>query len=363
MREPVRYLRWQLLLTVGAVAAGFAYAGPPGALTVLLLAVFEISLSFDNALVNASVMRRLTPFWKRMFLWVGVPVAAIGMRFTFPILIVALTAGLSVTTVLDLALNDAERYREYLEEGEIQINTLGGAFLMLVFLDFFLRPDRSRRPWIGVLERPLAAAGRINTASVGIVLLIVLVSSRFVPADDRLPMIVAALIAVVIYVFVNGLSELLHGLCVDPRRASVATFVYLLLLDASFSFDSVIGAFAISTNVLIICLGLTVGALYVRTLTKYFDENDTLAAFPFLGHGAHWAIGVLATILFVKNHAHVPELVTGLVGVAIIGASFRASIRETVRTESLASAIERRDPLLEPTGGSDVPADVRVRRD
>jgi hypothetical protein len=306
-------------------------------------------------------MQRLTPFWKQAFLWVGVPVAAIGMRFLFPIVIVALTAGLGVATVLDLALNDAERYRTYLEAGEIQINTLGGAFLLLVFLEFFLRPDRSRRPWLGAIERRLAAVGRLNTLPVAIVLTVVLVASRFVPEADRLPMITAALIAVVVYVLVNGVADLLHGLCVDPGRASVATFVYLLLLDASFSFDSVIGAFAISTNVVIICLGLTVGALYVRTLTKYFDERDTLGAFPFLAHGAHWAIGALAVILFAKNHAHVPELLTGLIGVAIIGASFRASVRENARIAAPAGADELPGPLGDrPADG--LPAVTSTRR-
>ena len=99
------------------------------------------------------------------------------------------------------------------------------------------------------------------------------------------------------------------------------------MLDASFSFDGVIGAFAITQDIFIIATGLGVGAMYIRSTTVYLVRKGTLQEFVYLEHGAHWAIGALAVILLVTIQYHVPELVTGLIGVAFIGAAFASSIR------------------------------------
>ncbi len=327
MLSVTRYLRWQLLATVVAIVAGYLYGGATAAAAVALLGVFEVSLSFDNAIVNAAVMRRMSQFWKTAFLWIGVPIAAIGMRFAFPIIIVSLTSGLSMTQVLHLAFNDASSYQRHLEAAAIQINTLGGTFLLLVFLGFFLDPEDGQVPWLGYLERPLARVGKIDTIAIGITLVVLFVDSRLVAADQRSSMLLSGVLAVCIYIFVNGFSEVLGNLEGAVKQAGLATFIYLEVLDASFSFDGVIGAFAISNEVIVICLGLGIGALYIRTLTKFFDERGTLAEFVYLGNGAHWAVGALAAILLIKNTNEVPEVVTGLVGVSIIAAAFWASVR------------------------------------
>ncbi|HET9052347.1 MAG TPA: DUF475 domain-containing protein, partial [Candidatus Dormibacteraeota bacterium] len=320
-------LRWQILVTLLAVAAGFAYTGDAaGGLTVLLLGVFEISLSFDNAVVNAVVLERMSPFWQRMFLLVGVPVAAVGMRFLFPIVITSVAGGLGFTTVIDLALHHPTEYQQRLEGAQIDINTLGGCFLGLVFLSFFLDPEEGQATWLGVPERALARVGKLDTAAVGIVLVGLLVDSRLVPADRQSGMLISGLVAIAIFVFVNGFSEVMGG-AGDLAKAGFATFVYLEVLDASFSFDGVIGAFAITNRVILICLGLGIGALYIRTMTVYFVKHGVLQEFIYLGHGAHWAIGVLAAILFVNNSVSVPEIVTGLIGVAIILIAVFSSVR------------------------------------
>ena len=98
------------------------------------------------------------------------------------------------------------------------------------------------------------------------------------------------------------------------------------MLDASFSFDGVIGAFAITSDVVIIMLGLAIGAMFVRSMTIYLVEKGTLDEFIYLEHGAHYAIGALAIIMLMSMHFHIPELVTGLIGVAFIGWSLWASI-------------------------------------
>jgi hypothetical protein len=110
-------------------------------------------------------------------------------------------------------------------------------------------------------------------------------------------------------------------------KAAFSLFLYLELLDASFSFDGVIGAFAITSDPIIIALGLGVGAFYVRSITIYLVHQGTLSEYVFLEHGAHWAIGALALLLFVSVGPEIPEVVTGLIGVAFILAALWSSFR------------------------------------
>jgi hypothetical protein len=121
----------------------------------------------------------------------------------------------------------------------------------------------------------------------------------------------------------GGPSELAKA----TGKAGFFLFLYLEVLDASFSFDGVIGAFAITSDPILIALGLGfIGAIFVRSITIYLVRKGTLAEYVYLEHGAHWAIGALAVILLVSIGVHVEETITGLVGVVLIGAAFLSSI-------------------------------------
>ena len=97
-------------------------------------------------------------------------------------------------------------------------------------------------------------------------------------------------------------------------------FCYLEVLDATFSLDGVLGAFAITQDILIIFAGLGIGALYVRSMTIYLVRHQVLAKFKYLEHGAHYAIGFLAIMLFIKIFGHIPEwiIATGSIGIVIL---------------------------------------------
>lgn len=320
-------IKWQIAIALLAVLAGGLYGGAQAAAAVALLAVFETSLSFDNAVVNAQVMRGMDPFWKRMFLIVGVPIAAFGMRFFFPIAIVALTSGVSLGSVTSMAFHAPADYQRHLEDASIAINTLGGTFLALVFLEYFFQPGDGQLPWLVPIERALRKVTRAEATAIAIVLVVVLLDSLMVPSAQRAEMLACAAIAIVAHALSSGSETLLAGFSRTAKRAGLATFIYLEILDASFSLDGVIGAFAISNEVVVICLGLTVGALFVRTLTLYFDRSGTLITYAYLGNGAHWAVGTLAAILFARNTLDVPEPFTAIVGVVIIASAVISSLR------------------------------------
>lgn len=319
------------VFVLGALAALF-FAGPHQALAVIILAVLEVSLSFDNAIINAKVLSRMNAFWQEMFLTVGMVVAVFGMRLLFPIIIVAASARLSFGSVIDLAWHHPEAYGHALEHAHPAIAAFGGMFLLMVFLDFLI-DEGKRVHWLGVIERPLVWLGRFRGPSVAIALLSLWGVSATWAGSDEKTVLVAGLSGLLTYLAVRGLAQTFERLSgartSDGKvagRPALFLFIYLEVLDASFSFDGVVGAFAISNNVLVIAFGLGIGALFIRELTVWFVRRNTLSEFIYLEHGAHYAVGALAVLLAVSLAYDVPDVVTGLIGAGFIGWALGSSL-------------------------------------
>ena len=331
MKESLQYFRMSIAFTLLGLTGGFLLGGVQGALIVAVLCVLEVSLSFDNAVVNATVLRDMDEKWRRRFLTWGILIAVFGMRVVFPVAIVAIVANLGPVEAVTLALTDEDRYAEIMQGAHHQIAAFGGTFLMLVFLKFFVDQSKEHH-WIGLLEKPLFSLGRMNSIEIAATLSTLLGSAYFfADATHQLEFIIAGVWGMVAYVVADGLGGLLGGEEGDGGQAAAksgaAGFLYLELLDASFSFDGVIGAFALTKSLPIIAIGLGAGALFVRSFTIMLVDKGTLAAYRFLEHGAFWAIGALAAVMLLGVHVHIPEVVTGLVGAVLIGLSFWSSVR------------------------------------
>jgi hypothetical protein len=338
MRRKLRYFVGSLLFTaVGLVlggAVGWYYEGTVAAVAstvfiVAVLGVLETSLSFDNAVVNATVLREMTPVWRHRFLTWGIAIAVFGMRVVFPLVVVSVVARVGPVSALMLALTDPDEYARVLTSAHSALGAFGGAFLGMVCLKYFFDVEKDVH-WVHFLESRLARAGKIEAVELGLMMLAIYACSRFVPPQDTQAFLVAGLFGLVTFIAVDGLGAAMEvgpEKLQDVHRASAASFLYLEVLDASFSFDGVIGAFALTHNLLVIAIGLGIGAMFVRSLTVYLVDEGTLDAYRYLEHGAFWAIGALALIMFVGTFAHVPEVVTGLVGAALIGLSLWSSVR------------------------------------
>jgi len=333
----LRYFGFSGLLTIAAIIVAFILFGPGGAVSAAILIAIEIAFSFDNAILNAKILERLPSLWRTLFLTVGMVIAILGMRFIFPIAIVAVTAHLSWATVIDDALHHPAVYAEYLRGAHASIAAFGGAFLLTLVLYFFLDHKREIL-WLERLERPLQRLkGAVWIAPVAGLLAVG--ATAVVAGEDRGVVIRAGVTGVVSYVlmklFIDGLARLTGGSSQHMYSGwgSLLAFMYLELLDASFSFDGVLGAFAITDKVVLIALGLGVGAIWVRSLTVYLVEKGTLSEYIYLEHGAHYAIFVLAIALLVSIVFEIPDAVTGIAGLGVIGASYLAS-REVVRSKA-----------------------------
>jgi len=328
-----------LVLVGGLVVAWYA-AGPTGLYVVGALAVLEVALSFNNAVINATLLRRLDRFWQFMFLTVGLVVAVFGMRVLFPVVLVAVTAHLPLGLVAHLALYNPVQYARDLASARPEIAAFGAAFLMMLFLDFVF-DETKQVHWIGVIERPLAAAGRLWLLPSTLVLVGVGLTAGFLAATDKVRVLEAGVIGLATYLAVRWLCWLFAGLggkaagkVVVSGRAAAILFGYLLVLDSAFSFDSVVGAFAISTNVLMIALGLSIGAVFVRELTIWLVRRRALEQFVYLEHGAQYSVGALAVILALGLAYDVPEAVTGIVGAGIIALAVWSSVAENGHSKS-----------------------------
>jgi len=372
----LRTFGWSLGITaLGLALAGILWGGK-GVAIVAILSVLEISLSFDNAVINAGILRKLNPFWQRIFLTIGVLIAVFGMRLVFPIIIVAVTAKLSPWEAVRIAVDDHHRYENLVTNAHPAIAAFGGMFLLMIFLDFIFE-DREIT-WLSWLEKPLAKLGKLDMLSVVVAMVALVVAGTTVATgvplhgghgtvDKAETVLLSGVAGLITYLVVGGISGFFEERLEDEeddeedgagadaeegpeagaqrgsgatkvpaaRAASVAglagkaaffMFLYLEVIDASFSFDGVIGAFAISNDIFEIALGLGIGAMYIRSLTVFLVRKGTLDDYVYLEHGAHYAIGALAVILLVTIKYEVSEVITGLIGVVLILASYWSSV-------------------------------------
>ena len=337
----LRYYKFSLIFTLICLALagwyGWSQTGTAaGTLSLLwivvVLSVLEISLSFDNAVVNATVLQDMDKVWQRRFLTWGMLIAVFGMRIVFPLAIVAIAAGLGPMETVRLSLNDPVRYEEIVSSAHVGIAGFGGAFLAMVGLKFFFDADKDVH-WIAVVERQLAKFSRIEAVEIAFLLVVMYLISLMLPDDEALTFLVAGSLGLVTFIAVEAVSTILE--LQEEARAAAGTvvrsglggFLYLNVLDASFSFDGVIGAFALSNNMIVIALGLSIGALFVRSMTIHLVEKGTLAQYRYLEHGAFWAIIALGGIMLLSARFHIPETITGLIGATLIGISLWWSIR------------------------------------
>lgn len=314
------------------VNAGFSAMCNVLAIT-MILAVMEVSLSFDNAVVNATVLKHWNAYWKKLFLTVGVLVAVFGMRLLFPLLVVAMTSDISIIDVARLALNHPLEYSHKLAAHHAEVVAFGGMFLFLVFLNFMFDEQKDTH-WFNGIEQFFSKMGRVPAVEVFLALVALVIMASQVPEAKQLAVTMSGIWGIIVYIGVQVIGHLLEGSQSeddsDDRQSTaempkaimkggIAGFVYLELLDASFSFDGVLGAFAVTNDVVTIMLGLAIGAMFVRSLTVYLVDQGTLDAYVYLEHGAHYAIGALAIIMLgTATGWHVPEIVTGLIGIFFI---------------------------------------------
>ena len=336
MTGSARYFALPVSCTVaGLVLAGWLghrFGGMAGAAEFLfvgtVLAALEISLSFDNAIVNANKLKSMSPVWQRRFLTWGILIAVFGMRIVFPLAVVAVAGRMGPWHAVELAAMEPEAYARIMEDAHLGISAYGGAFLMMVALHYFVDAEKDV-DWFGAVECRMRRCAGLRGGTAALVVAILAAFAVALPGDDGPTFFAAGIGGLLTFLAVELLGRALDR--ADAARGvaqgGLGAFLYLEVLDASFSFDGVIGAFALTQNLFLIAIGLGIGAFYVRAMTVMLVEKGTLAEFRYLEHGAFWSILALSVIMFGQSLWHVPEVVTGSIGVGLIGLALMSSIR------------------------------------
>lgn len=336
----MQYFTGSYIVTIIGIIAAYLWgehvhggAGFTCVFIALVLGILEVSLSFDNAVVNATKLEKMSPKWRHRFITWGILIAVFGMRFLFPLLVVSIFAKLNILTVLDMALNDVNSYAHNLELTHAPIVAFGGSFLLMLFMDYFTEENKTVH-WIKFVEERIQRLSKYQGLCTVTTLFILGLLMFKISPDTRISVLSSGIAGIITYLFIDGLAEWLERrqaerakVCTDVVKCSgLIGFLYLELIDASFSLDGVLGAFALSQDIIIITIGLFIGAMFVRSLTIMLVEKKTLSQYLYLEHGAHWAIGTLAILMFISTFHEVPEVVTGLLGLFFIISSFISSV-------------------------------------
>ncbi|MFC6488495.1 DUF475 domain-containing protein [Nitratireductor sp. GCM10026969] len=332
------YFKWAFIFTAAglvlAILIGWqATETVSGTLSIFficaVLAVLEISLSFDNAIVNANRLKAMTPVWQRRFLTWGILIAVFGMRIIFPLVIVAVAAWIGPFAALKLAVAEPRLYAEIMREAHLGIAAFGGTFLMMVGLSYFF-DEHKEIHWVRAVEERISRVASIRGVEIAFVLVLMLTFTALLEEEKKLTFLLSAIYGLLTFIGVDILSNVLDrtkDAFAGAAKGGLGAFLYLEVLDASFSFDGVIGAFALSQNLFVIAIGLGIGAFYVRSMTIMLVEKGTLTHYRYLEHGAFYAILALSVVMYVQALVHVPEVITGLGGAALIGLAFWSSVR------------------------------------
>ena len=192
--------------------------------------------------------------------------------------------------VINLALYNPEEYSARLMAHHAEISAFGGIFLLLVFLNFIF--DDKEVHWFEWLESRLVKLGKVDAMSVFVALIVLMVAVSWASAEQSAAVLIAGVWGILVYLGVQVVSGMLEGDLEEEleheggtsgseatsaiMKGGIIGFLYLEVLDASFSFDGVIGAFAITNDVIVIMLGLAIGAMFVRSMTIFLVDKGTL---------------------------------------------------------------------------------------
>lgn len=346
MQEFMKHHKGSVIFTVITMVLGFGYGmylfgNVPQAMGVVfimcVLGILEVSLSFDNAVVNAKVLGTMDEKWQKLFLTVGMIIAVFGMRIIFPIVIVSIAGDIGVFEALNLAITDQNQYSELLQMSHIPIAGFGGAFLALVALDYFFDAEKDVH-WIGIIERTLSKLGERKSISIVVTLGIMIYVMTLLSPTDAQSFFMAGIWGIISHELVKLVGDLMESgkdgeedtdlnLTQSVAKTGLAGFLYLELLDSSLSADGVLAALVISKDIFIIAGGLAIGAMFVRSLTVQMVKSNTLSEYRYLEHSAFYAILTLAIIMFTSTVMHIPEIITAILSISFIGAGIWHSIK------------------------------------
>ena len=296
-------------------------------LIVFGLAIFEIVSSIDNAIVNADILARMSERAKKLFLTWGLLIAVFLVRGVLPLLILYLTnPSLGILRILTAAINGSPVTERAIEEAAPVILIAGGVFLIFLFLHWLFMEPKS----YGLRGEEFFESHGIWFFAVASIILTIIV--WFAIQQDKM-LAFGAVVGSTAFFIVDGFKqnaelkekEIMEGKV--KNLSDLSKLLYLEIIDATFSIDGVIGAFAFTLSVPLILIGNGLGALIVRELT--IRNVETIKRYVYLKNGAMYSIFILGIIMLLESFGfEVPAWLSPIATFMIVGFFLWKSIKE-----------------------------------
>ena len=241
-------------------------------------------------------------------------------------MIVVMTTHLNLWEVLQLAMRSPQEYSQHLDKAHVSFSIFGGLFLWQVFCGFFFNNNK-KIDWFFKIEYFLKKIGKWKVNLFLLPMAILCLLQYFMPANQQKTVILSGACAIGLFFFLHFFILLLQKKREQSTSTGILPFLYLEILDVSFSLDGVISAFAITTDLVILFIGLSIGAVFVRSITIFLAEKGVMKQFIYLEHGAYYAIGILSVIMLSSYFIAVPGFLTALICLTLLAVSLFSSIR------------------------------------
>lgn len=305
-----------------------------------VLSVLELSLSFDNAVINATILATMAVIWRKRFLIWGMIIAVFGVRFIFPILIVYFSTSMGIIDSFNLSITNPDEYEKIIQSSHHVIMSFGGMFLLMLFLKFLFNENKDLY-WIKFIEKFASKISKKGDIKIIFILFLMLGITYIAPnnvvmgdsmiAVNKIEILAPMLIGLIAFYLIEFFKSFMEtnsdkNSNITQVSGGFISFIYLETIDMSFSLDGVLGAFAVTQNIIIIMLGLGIGAMAVRSLTIYMVDKDVVSKYIYLEHGAMWSIGFLALSMIVQIFYHLPSMLVTTFAIVPISLAFIQSI-------------------------------------
>ena len=295
-------------------------------LTVLGLSLFEIIISIDNAIINAEVLSTMSKRGRKWFLFWGIIIAVFLVRGLLPwIIIWASNPSLGFLGSFTASFSSDPHVKEIIEQSAPILLVGGGTFLIFLFFHWiFLEPKH-----YGLIGEEFIHKKGVWFFAVVAVLLSVIV---WLAIKLNPLMAFGAVVGSTAFFITHGFKEnaeqtekrMLEG---SSKMSDLSKIFYLEVIDATFSIDGILGAFAFTFVLPMILIGNGIGALVVRQLTVM--NIDKVKKYKYLKNGAMYSIFALGMIMVLHSfHINIPSWISPVVTFAIVGAFFYKSYKE-----------------------------------
>jgi hypothetical protein len=288
------------------------------------LCLFETITSIDNAIINAEVLSTMKERARRWFLIWGLLFAVFAIRGLLPWLIVWMsTPALGPVGALTATFSSDPLVIAAIGQSAPVLLIGGGTFLLFLFLH-----------WLFLEEKHFGLRGEEYISSKGVwffaVVSIILAALVWFALGRNPLMAFGSVVGSTAFFIVHGFRQnaqeaernLLHG-----GMSDVSKIFYLEVIDATFSIDGVIGAFAFTLSVPLILIGNGLGAFVVRELT--IRNIEKIRTYRFLKNGAMYSIFFLGIIMVMDSFGFtVPNWVSPVITFGVVGFFFVKSTRE-----------------------------------